>query len=226
MTSHSFIWVLIERRKNKKKYIAWTPWKQTKIVFFLNWKKILTFYFISKFDITRCEYNLCSETILPWCWHYQQLRYDRFWGFRLMVLAWRNELSFDIFLDASFSHKHNDTQADNYTHTNKIYKRTHKKSHNHTNTHTKKAHTHTLPLQSTNCWDMTGFADSGGGGWPLQEGLNCFCQLVDWFTHQFTYRALKTRSCFGLHTWIVHAWDRYLIDIVSSPGFASHGLFW
>ena len=43
-------------------------------------------------------------------------------------------------------------------------------------------------------------------------------QLVDWCTRQPTRRALKTRSCSGLHTWIVHAlevfdsWTDALVD--------------
>ena len=32
-------------------------------------------------------------------------------------------------------------------------------------------------------------------------------RLVDWCTRQPTRRALKTGSCSGLHTWIVHAWE-------------------
>ena len=32
-------------------------------------------------------------------------------------------------------------------------------------------------------------------------------RLVDWCTCQPTHRALKTRSCSGLHTWIVHVWE-------------------
>ena len=34
---------------------------------------------------------------------------------------------------------------------------------------------HTQTLLPTECWDMTGFEDSGG--YPIQEGLSCFCHI-------------------------------------------------
>ena len=34
-------------------------------------------------------------------------------------------------------------------------------------------------------------------------------RLVDWCTRRPTGRALKTRSCSGLHPWKVHAWEVY-----------------
>ena len=34
--------------------------------------------------------------------------------------------------------------------------------------------------------------------------------LVDWCTRRPTHRALKLRSCSGLHTWIVHAWEVFI----------------
>ena len=39
--------------------------------------------------------GLCR--IFPCCWHYQQLGYDIFWGFRLMVLEERAELILSYF---------------------------------------------------------------------------------------------------------------------------------
>ena len=61
---------------------------------------------------------------------------------------------------------HKNTRAHNQINTNTL------NTHKHTNTQ-KHKHTQTIPLQPTECWDMTGFEDSGG--WPIQEGLSCFC---------------------------------------------------
>ena len=50
-------------------------------------------------------------------------------------------------------------------------------------------------------------------------------QVFDWCTCRPTCRALKTRSCSGLHIWIVHAWEvltRWLVHSttdLSSPSY-------
>ena len=53
----------------------------------------------------------------------------------------------------------------------------------HTNTQKHpKTNIYTLQLQQNECWDMTGFEDSGW--WPFQEGLSFFCRhIFAPFTH-------------------------------------------
>ena len=72
---------------------------------------------------------------LPWCWHYQQLYYDKFWGFIWIVRIWRDKLFLSYFYRHQSSHRNTNTCTHNQINTNTLKHTIHK----HTTT---QPHTH------------------------------------------------------------------------------------